>query len=117
MKIGYILQLEGAAIFMGALVIYAQSGASWWLFGALILAPDLAMVGYGFGPKIGTFCYNLLHNYVLPAVFVVVGLYFAEILYIHIVIIWIAHIGMDRAIQYGLKYNTGFKDTHINRLN
>lgn len=116
MKIRYILQLEGAAIFMAALVLYAQLEASWWLFGALILAPDLAMAGYAFGPKIGTFCYNLLHNYVLPAVLVAVGLYVAETLYIHIAIIWVAHIGMDRAIQYGLKYNTGFKDTHISKL-
>ncbi|KKB35215.1 hypothetical protein QY97_01956 [Bacillus thermotolerans] len=31
-------------------------------------------------------------------------------------LIWSAHIGMDRAIGYGLKYSTHFKDTHLNRV-
>ena len=31
-------------------------------------------------------------------------------------LIWLAHIGMDRAIGYGLKYPTNHKDTHLQRV-
>ena len=31
-------------------------------------------------------------------------------------LIWIAHIGLDRALGYGLKYATGFGDTHLGRI-
>ena len=31
-------------------------------------------------------------------------------------LIWIAHIGLDRAIGYGLKYASGFKETHLARV-
>lgn len=116
MKIKYILQLEGAAIFALALFIYAQFDGSWWLFAALILAPDLSMIGYALGLKVGTFCYNLVHIYILPAVLAAAGIYFDNPLLIHISIIWFAHIGMDKMVGYGLKYVTGFKDTHFTRL-
>jgi len=33
-----------------------------------------------------------------------------------IALIWFAHIGIDRALGYGLKYTSGFKDTHLGRL-
>lgn len=28
----------------------------------------------------------------------------------------VVHIGFDRALGYGLKYPTGFKDTHLQRV-
>ena len=30
--------------------------------------------------------------------------------------IWLAHIGVDRMVGYGLKYPTSSKDTHLNRV-
>lgn len=116
MKIRYVLQLEGAAIFAFSLFIYTYFGGSWWLFGALILAPDLAMVAYAFGLKVGTFCYNLMHIYALPAALAAWGIYFDNNLFIHIAIIWFAHIGMDKMVGYGLKYSSSFKHTHFDRL-
>lgn len=116
MKIKYILQIEGAAIFGLTLYLYAQFGGSWWLFGSLILAPDLAMVGYAFGLKVGTFCYNLVHNYTPAAALAMVGVYLEYNLLIHIAIIWFAHIGMDKMVGYGLKYTSSFKDTHFEKV-
>lgn len=113
MKIRYILQLEGAAIFALSLFIYTNQAGSWWLFAALILAPDLSMIGYAGGLKVGAFCYNLAHNYALPAILVATGLYLDNTLLINAAIIWFAHIGMDRMIGYGLKYSSGFKHTHL----
>lgn len=116
MKIRYILQAEGAAIFVLALVIYTHLGGSWWLFGALILTPDLSMVGYVLGLKVGAFCYNFAHAYILPVALTMIGVYLNDILLSYIAVIWFAHIGMDRMIGYGLKYSSGFKHTHFTRL-
>ena len=33
-----------------------------------------------------------------------------------VALVWFAHIGMDRALGYGLKYDTDFKDTHLGRI-
>jgi hypothetical protein len=30
--------------------------------------------------------------------------------------IWTAHIGFDRALGYGLKDTSGFKNTHLQRI-
>ena len=33
-----------------------------------------------------------------------------------VALIWLAHIGMDRLLGYGLKYPSAFKDTHLQRV-
>jgi hypothetical protein len=33
-----------------------------------------------------------------------------------IAMIWLAHIGFDRALGYGLKYSAGFGFTHLGRI-
>jgi hypothetical protein len=33
-----------------------------------------------------------------------------------IALIWLAHIGLDRMLGYGLKYPTEFKDTHMQHV-
>lgn len=116
MRIRYILQLEGAAIFILSLYLYAYMTGNWWLFGLLILLPDLAMLGYLGGAKIGAFCYNLVHNYVLPAILAAFGIYSGNPLLLQLSLIWFAHIGMDKMVGYGLKYSTGFKDTHFAKV-
>ena len=108
-----VLQLEGLAIAVAGCVAFAHTGASWWLFAALILVPDLAMIGYAFGPRIGALCYNLGHTYVAPAV-LAGGAWGTDGLDIWpLVWIWIVHIGADRTLGYGLKYAAGFTSTHL----
>lgn len=116
MKIKYILQLEGAAILSLAIYLFAKSNGSWWMFGLLLLSTDLAMILYLFGLKIGTFSYNLVHNYILPVGMVIFGLHFANELAVQLSLIWFAHIGMDKMVGYGLKYSTGFKHTHFEKV-
>ena len=41
-----LLRLEGLAVAAVTAVLYARTGASWWLFAALWLMPDLSMLGY-----------------------------------------------------------------------
>ena len=105
--------LLAAALALGA---YAYLGYSWWLFAALILVPDLAMVGYALGNRIGALSYNLAHTYVVPALLAAIGFVVHEPLLMALAAIWGAHIGIDRVLGYGLKLSGGFKHTHLPKL-
>ncbi len=99
-----------------ACILYRALGASWGRFAALFLAPDLAMLGYVFGKKIGAHTYNSAHTYAGPFLLWSIG-YFTNLpSLLPLGAIWIAHIGIDRLLGYGLKYDTGFKDTHLGRV-
>lgn len=111
-----LLRLEGAAAFAAAVALYAHGGFSWLLFAATLLAPDLAMLAYLAGPRAGASGYNAVHTYVLPVPLVAAGLLTAAPALTAGALIWIAHIGLDRALGYGLKYPTGFGDTHLGRI-
>lgn len=111
-----LLHLEGVVLLTAAVALYAQSGGSWWLFALFLFAPDISMVGYLANQKIGAQTYNVIHIYLLPALLAAYGLFAAAPLAIQVALIWFAHIGMDRMLGYGLKYETAFKDTHLQRV-
>jgi hypothetical protein len=106
-----VLRTEGVVALGCALLLYAATDRSWWLFAALLLVPDVAMLAYLGGPRIGALAYNCVHSYVGPLILAVAtggnGLGFA------LALIWCAHCGMDRALGYGLKYHTAFGHTHL----
>jgi hypothetical protein len=108
-----ILQAEGAALFVAASFAFAHTGFSWWLFAALFLAPDILMLGYLANPRFGAALYNLAHTTLLPLAGLVLAYHFASPTLIAICLIWLAHIGFDRALGYGLKYPDAFKHTHL----
>jgi len=111
-----LLRLEGLAAFAAALAAYWHAGFSWPAFALLFLTPDLAMLGYLAGPRIGAATYNLAHNYAL-AVAVAFGGFFGGAPFLAAGgLIFIAHIGFDRALGYGLKYPTAFADTHLGHI-
>jgi hypothetical protein len=109
-----LLRLEGLAFFATAISFYARDGYSWILFAVLFLVPDVSFLGYLRGPRVGSLCYNLVHNYVFPLLLAGVLLIGGRSLAVPL--IWIAHIGFDRMLGYGLKYSTGFGDTHLGRI-
>ena len=111
-----LLRVEGIAFGGSAIALYFDAGYPWWLFVALVLAPDLSMLGYLVGPAFGTASYNAAHTYSLPVVLAAIGVIVDADIAVQIGLIWIAHIGIDRALGYGLKYPTGFKDTHLQRV-
>ncbi|WP_167514731.1 DUF4260 domain-containing protein [Mesorhizobium intechi] len=112
----FIIRLEWAVVAAVAIVFYAWSGVSWWLFGLLILAPDLSMLGYLGGPRIGAIAYNTLHILIVPVLLLLVGYLSGHAVAIAVALIWTAHIAIDRALGYGLKRSTGFQDTHLGRI-
>lgn len=110
-----LLAMEGAALSGVATFAYSRIGGSWWLFASLFLAPDLSMIFYLGGPRLGAVAYNCLHVTFVPLVLAVLGYISGKPLLIQIALIHIAHIGFDRALGFGLKYPTGFRDTHLGR--
>ena len=111
-----LLHAEGLAVLVGALCLYFDAGYGWLLLVVLFLAPDLSMLGYLAGPRPGTFLYDLVHTYVGPIALGVSGVLWNSNLAIQLALIWSAHIGLDRLLGYGLKYPTGFKDSHLQRV-
>ena len=111
-----LLRVEGATMLAGSVLLYWTGGGSWWLFALLLLAPDLSMLGYLAGPRVGAVAYNVFHSYPLPAALGLVGLFVGAPLAVSVALVWFAHISMDRLMGYGLKYSTGFKDTHLQRI-
>ncbi|HYH12359.1 MAG TPA: DUF4260 domain-containing protein [Thermomicrobiales bacterium] len=111
-----LLRLEGAAILLAATALYWHSGNSWWLFALLIFAPDLSMLGYLAGSRIGAMTYNLLHTLTPAVTFAALGVLLDHHWIAAVGLIWLAHIGFDRLLGYGLKYPEGFKATHLARV-
>jgi len=111
-----LLRAEGVAVAGAAIVVYFHAGYPWWLLVALALAPDLSMVGYLWSPATGAVCYDAAHTYVGPAVLTAVGFLAGADVAIEVGLIWITHIGVDRALGYGLKYRSAFEDTHLQRV-
>jgi hypothetical protein len=101
-------------VFVGALAAYlGPLDGPLWLLAVLALAPDVSMVGYLAGPRIGSYAYNLLHTYVLPLALGGAGLWLGAPLATQVAAIWTGHIGADRLFGYGLKHASGFKSTHL----
>jgi Domain of unknown function (DUF4260) len=113
---GLLLRLEGAAAAAAGLLVYFHHGYPWWLLVLLILAPDLTFLGYLGGPRIGAAFYNSAHTYTVPLALAAVGDFAQSGAAITVALVWIVHVGGDRALGYGLKYATAFKHTHLGRV-
>ncbi len=111
-----ILRIEAMTLFIAGVLLYLQlNGHALWLL-PLLLAPDLSMVGYLGGPRPGAIGYNLVHNLAIAIAALGIG-WFAAIAPLALAgSILVAHVGMDRALGYGLKLPTDFKDTHLGRI-
>jgi Domain of unknown function (DUF4260) len=108
------LRLEALALLALSLALYAHGGYGWGRFLALLLVPDLSMLGYFVNPRVGAVSYNLAHSTLGP---IALGaLAYLGILPMALPLIWLAHVGMDRALGYGLKYPTAFGDTHLGQV-
>jgi hypothetical protein len=111
-----LLHAEGGAVALAAVALYFYADYPWWLLVVLILAPDLSLAGYLAGQRVGAATYNAVHTYVPPVVLGAVGVIAGADVAVQLALIWMAHIGVDRAVGYGLKYRTSFKETHLQRV-
>lgn len=111
-----LLRLENLALALLAALAFHALGGHWGVFAVLFLVPDIAMLGYLAGPSTGARLYNLAHTYVAVASVAALAWTAGSALWLQIALIWCVHIGVDRALGFGLKYPSGFADTHLGRL-
>lgn len=111
-----LLRLEGAALAAAATTLYVVGGHGWPLFAALLLVPDLSMAGYALGPRAGAALYNAAHSTLAPLALLVGGWAMGAGPAVAVALVWLAHVGADRALGYGLKRREGFRATHLGRV-
>ncbi|MEQ1954100.1 DUF4260 domain-containing protein [Mesorhizobium sp. CN2-181] len=110
------LRIEWGCVALALVAAFWAIGGSWLLFAALVLAPDLFMLGYLARPRMGAIAYNLVHILIGPFVLGCVALITDSAIAKQITLIWAFHIAVDRALGYGLKLPTSFQDTHLGRI-
>jgi hypothetical protein len=108
-----VLRIEGLAALVAACVVYSKLGGSWGWFAALFLVPDLSMLGYLINTKVGAASYNTAHSTLGGLALAAVGVALGSNAMLLGASIWIAHVGFDRMLGYGLKYASAFGDTHL----
>jgi len=111
-----LIKLEEAALFALGFFLFSLLDYAWWWFPALLLASDLSMIGYAFGNKTGAWIYNIAHHRGLAIVVYLLGVYLENNALLLTGTILFAHSSMDRMFGYGLKYEKGFKFTHLGEI-
>ena len=115
-KPGFLLRAEGGLIFAASILFYQQSHFSWLFFALLSLVPDISMIGYLRNAQLGAAVYNAAHTLTGPLLLLIYVTLAKQMSLVPYVLIWIAHIGVDRVLGFGLKYPTHFKDTHLQHV-
>ncbi len=111
-----LLRVEGAALFLGASVAYFWFGYGWGIYVLLLLVPDLSVLGYLRGNRVGARVYNAFHITPWPLLVTAIGLYSGTVFLVQLGLCWAAHIGADRAFGYGLKNPESFQSTHLGMI-
>jgi hypothetical protein len=111
-----VLRLDGVAVAVFAVLLYHELSVSWWVFALGFLAPDLAFLAYLVNARAGAAAYNALHTYLGAAATFGFGLLAEHVTLMAAGLIWAAHVGIDRAFGFGLKYPDDFRRTHLQRL-
>lgn len=109
-------KLEGAAVFLASSFLYWHLDFNILIFVLFLFAFDIFMIGYLFNNKVGAYAYNIGHSLILPPLLFATGYITDTRLLIGFSLLWCAHIGIDRALGYGLKFTTGFKNTNLGTI-
>jgi len=108
-----LLKLEELFMFGLSIFLFSKLDYGWWWYPALILAPDLSMVGYLMSTQVGAFTYNFVHHKAVGISFFVLGVILSNQLLQLTGLILFGHSSMDRTLGYGLKYPNSFQNTHL----
>lgn len=111
-------RIEGLLVLAAGLALFFHFNDTmpWWVALLIFFAPDLSFIAYVLGPRVGAFCYNLVHIYGFGAALLAVGVLAAIPLLTVLGALWLAHCGLDRMFGYGLKSPEGFSVTHLGRI-
>jgi Domain of unknown function (DUF4260) len=109
----WLLRLEALAVLLISAWAYSRWGGSWTQFALWFLLPDVALLAYWVSARFGAVAYNLTHSYLGALALLAWGVMATQPMALSLGLIWVAHIGFDRALGYGLKYSQGFTFTHL----
>jgi len=110
------LRIEEVFMFGLGVYLFALLNMDWWWFPALILLPDIGMLGYLKSAKIGAITYNLFHHKGAAIAMYLLGIYLENYILQLIGIILFSHSAMDRMLGYGLKFEDSFFNTHLGKI-
>lgn len=114
MRMVILIKLEELGMFLFSMLIFSSLSFAWWWFPLLILVPDISMMGYTVNSKVGAICYNIFHHKAIALLVIAIGYYLLDDTWILAGAILFGHASLDRIFDYGFKYFTGFKHTHLN---
>lgn len=111
-----LLKIEELLLAALAFYLFRQLDYAWWWFLVLFLAPDLSMLGYLLGPKVGAWCYNAVHHKGVAVALFLLGTY-GQTPWLQLAgLVMLAHSSVDRVFGYGLKYPDAFQHTHLGKI-
>jgi hypothetical protein len=111
-----LLRLEELFFFFLSIYLFSRLGIAWWWYPLLFLAPDLAMLGYAFGPRWGAVIYNLVHHKGISIGLYILGAILQNPILQLAALILLGHSSLDRTLGYGLKYSDAFQHTHLGMI-
>ncbi len=105
-------------LFLGLLCVFLFRSLelAWWWFPLFLLAPDLSMLAYLAGPRVGAFGYNLAHHKAVAVAVYITGALIGSTPVMFAGLILLAHSSFDRILGYGLKYPDSFEHTHLGMI-
>lgn len=108
-----LIKFEELLMFGLSIYLFSTFDFEWWWYLALILAPDISMLGYINGPRVGAFTYNLFHHKGIALIVYLIGVaIYSQPLMLGGVILF-GHSSFDRMMGYGLKFSDSFSHTHL----
>lgn len=111
-----LIKWEEGAMFLLSIVLLSRLPYAWYWWPVWILAPDLSMLAYLGGNRVGAIGYNIVHHKAVAIALYLVGLFTSHPALEFAGMILFGHSSMDRAMGYGLKYFSGFQDTHLGKI-
>lgn len=109
----YLLKLEELAMLLLSVLLLWNSNASWFWYLILLIGPDISMVGYLMGTRVGAALYNLFHHKGVAIMLFMLGIYLDHQLLQLVGVALFGHASLDRLLGLGLKYTKGFGFTHL----
>jgi hypothetical protein len=111
-----LLKLEELAMFFASIYALHYLQVSWWWYLIVFVGPDISMIGYLAGNKVGAACYNLFHHKGIAIAILMTGIFLSNWNLEVIGLVLFGHSSLDRFAGYGLKYNEGFKFTNLGKI-
>ncbi|MEJ2149302.1 MAG: DUF4260 domain-containing protein [Chloroflexota bacterium] len=108
-----LLKLEDLFFVILSIYLFSLLGYAWWWFPLLLFAPDLSMIGYLGGPRLGAIIYNAVHHRAVGISLYLIGAIGAVSVLQLAGLILLAHSSLDRVFGYGLKLPDAFTSTHL----